>query len=183
MHIAGAHIDAFDFNKLLTLRKGKWRKNDRVDHAEDRRIRANSKRERQHDDRGESRLLREHTKCEANILPQAVHQVVAPRLRQVAVVSVKVSAGADDRRRSALNARAPIAATATYFSRMRSTLSHCDISERMTLSPTFKPDKISTVFTELRPSFTLTRSPSVSSGMTLKRLMVASVWPCTGRPR
>src|SRR5580698_4259871 len=69
-----------------------------------------------------------------------------------------------------------------YFSRMRSTLSHCDMSDRMTLSPTCKPDRISTVLTELRPSFTFTRSASLSSGITLNRLIVASVWPCTGRP-
>src|SRR5215475_9295771 len=66
-----------------------------------------------------------------------------------------------------------------YFNRIRSTLSHCDISERTTLSPTFKPSTISTVLTELRPSFTVVRIPSESSGVTLKRLIVLSDWPCT----
>src|ERR1700730_9498072 len=69
-----------------------------------------------------------------------------------------------------------------YFSRIRSTLSHCDMSDRMTLSPTCNPERISIVVTELRPNFTLTREASEPSSEILKRLIVLSCWPCTGRP-
>src|SRR5216683_6110545 len=64
-----------------------------------------------------------------------------------------------------------------YFRRIRSTLSHCDMSDRITLSPTCKPESTSMVVTEMRPSFTLTREASEPSGVILNRLMVLSAWP------
>src|SRR5262245_31515959 len=53
--------------------------------------------------------------------------------------------------------------------RTRGTLSHCDISEMMTLSPTARPFLISTVFTEVRPSSTVIRVASLPSSLTLNR--------------
>jgi hypothetical protein len=64
-----------------------------------------------------------------------------------------------------------------YFKRMRSKLSHADMSERITLSPTFNPETISMVFTELRPNFTLTRVASVPSSSSLKIPTVLSDCP------
>src|ERR1051325_11111612 len=55
-----------------------------------------------------------------------------------------------------------------YLNRTRSKLSHCDMSERITLSPGCKPCRTSTWFTELRPSFTFTRTASAPSSTNLK---------------
>src|SRR5271170_1135489 len=67
-----------------------------------------------------------------------------------------------------------------YLSLMRSKLSQADMSDRITLSPTFNPFAISMVLTELRPNFTLTRTAS-SSSTSLKIPTAASDWPFTGR--
>src|SRR5580658_10811731 len=69
-----------------------------------------------------------------------------------------------------------------YFSRMRSKASQADISDKITLSPTFSPSTISIVFTELRPSFTFTRVASELSSVSLKSPIVLSDCPCTGLP-
>src|SRR5580692_7146773 len=62
-----------------------------------------------------------------------------------------------------------------YFSRTRSKASQqVDMSDRMTVSPTLRPDSTSTVFTELRPSFTWTRVAPLPSGSTLNRPTVLS---------
>src|SRR5580698_7048644 len=62
-----------------------------------------------------------------------------------------------------------------YFSRTRSKASQqVDMSDRMTVSPTLRPDSTSTVFTELRPSFTWTRTAPLPSGSTLNRPTVLS---------
>ena len=54
-------------------------------------------------------------------------------------------------------------------SRTRSNASHADMSDRITLSPTFRPDRTSTVLTELRPSFTCTRVAPLPSGSHLEQ--------------
>src|SRR5580698_1032494 len=69
-----------------------------------------------------------------------------------------------------------------YFSRIRSKASQADISDKITLSPTFNPSKISIVLTELRPSFTFTRVASELSSVSLKSPIVLSDCPCTGLP-
>src|SRR5690242_18684995 len=66
--------------------------------------------------------------------------------------------------------------------RTRDTLSHCDMSEMITLSPTDRPCTTSMAFTDARPSFTLTRVASLPSGLTLKRPTVLSAEPYAGRP-
>jgi hypothetical protein len=43
------------------------------------------------------------------------------------------------------------------LSLIRSVVSHCELSERITRSPGFRPLTISIVFTELTPSFTWVR--------------------------
>lgn len=43
------------------------------------------------------------------------------------------------------------------LSLIRSVASHCELSERMTRSPGFRPSTISIVLTELTPSFTCVR--------------------------
>ena len=60
---------------------------------------------------------------------------------------------------------------------MRSKVSMEDMSERITLSPTLRPWRISTVLTEVLPSLTLTRTASEPSSTSLKRPMVESDWP------
>ena len=50
-----------------------------------------------------------------------------------------------------------------HFKRTRSCASHALMSERITLSPGLRPSRISTVFTELLPSLTLTRTASSPS--------------------
>src|SRR6185503_18925584 len=61
--------------------------------------------------------------------------------------------------------------------RTRDTLSHWDMSEMITLSPTAMPLSTSTVFTEARPSFTFTRVASLPSSLTLNRPTVLSAEP------
>src|SRR5574338_1607663 len=61
-----------------------------------------------------------------------------------------------------------------YCSRTFCTLSHCDMSDTMTLSFGCSPLTISMVLTELRPSFTFTRLAVLPSGSSLKSPTVLS---------
>ena len=65
---------------------------------------------------------------------------------------------------------------------MRSYWSYCDMSERITWSPTFRPSLISMVFTELRPNVTFTLLAYLPSGSSLKSVTVLFSCPNTGRP-
>src|SRR5579884_1337039 len=69
-----------------------------------------------------------------------------------------------------------------YSSRIRSKLSHRDISDRTTWSPSFSPCRISTVLTELRPSLTWVRTAFEPSGSSLNIPTVLCSWPKAGRP-
>src|SRR5256885_16195789 len=66
--------------------------------------------------------------------------------------------------------------------RTRDTLSHADMSEMITLSPTARPLSTSTVFTDARPSFTVTRVASLPSSLTLNRPTLLSAEPYAGLP-
>ena len=62
------------------------------------------------------------------------------------------------RLRYVLRARSSAGLRLPYFSLMRSYASYADMSDRITWSPTLRPDSTSMVLTELRPSLTCTRS-------------------------
>src|SRR6185295_20180913 len=61
-----------------------------------------------------------------------------------------------------------------HCSRTFATLSHCDMSDTMTLSFGCRPPTISIVLTELRPSFTFTRLAVLPSGSSLNNPTVLS---------
>src|SRR5690242_7329769 len=67
-------------------------------------------------------------------------------------------------------------------SRMRSTLSERDMSERITVSPSCNPSRIWIEFTDARPTFTGTRTAPLPSESSLKRLRVLFSCPNAGRP-
>src|SRR4029079_998955 len=69
-----------------------------------------------------------------------------------------------------------------YFSRTRSNASHPDMSDKITLSPAWRPATTSTVLTELLPSVTCTRLASAPVASTLKMPTVLCSCPNAGRP-
>ena len=56
------------------------------------------------------------------------------------------------------------------------------MSDKITLSPICSPFTISTVFTDVRPSCTWTRTAAAPSSTTLNKPTVLFASPCTGRP-
>src|SRR6266446_1353102 len=146
-----------------------------IEQGKDRRIRADAQRQGQNRNECKARVLPEHPQAVAHVLQERVHLCYPPP-----GAAFDFSAGAkigNPEFRSALEGR-----QYHYFKRTRSKASHADMSDRITLSPTFNPSKISTVFTELRPNFTLTRVASDPSSVTLKIPIVLFSCPCTGRP-
>jgi hypothetical protein len=63
----------FEQHELLGMIHRQFLEHDSVNEAEDRRVRANSQRQRQHSNRGESRLLRQHPEPVPRVLPERVH--------------------------------------------------------------------------------------------------------------
>src|SRR6266566_3750148 len=134
-----------------------------IEQGEDRRVCTDAQRERHNGNEAKTRIFREHS-----------------HLQSSAGTRRDFLAGTE-KRESSIPKRAR-RATHRYFRRIRSKLSQADMSERITLSPTFNPSRSSTVFTELRPNLTLTRTASDPSSMILKIPIVLFSCPCTGRP-
>src|SRR2546428_3371813 len=68
------------------------------------------------------------------------------------------------------------------FKRRRSNASHAEVSDRITWSPACRPSRISTVFTDERPSFTCTRTAPCPSSARRNRPTTLCSCPNAGRP-
>src|SRR6266849_5138336 len=134
-------------------------------------IRANPQRQREDRDQRKARVLGQHPQAVPHVLQKRVHLFNPPR----APAAISYRAQKSGPHASAAPSKG---SSYYYFNRTRSKLSQADMSERITLSPTFNPSKISIVFTELRPNFTLTRTASAPSSMILKIPIVLFSCPC-----
>src|SRR5215472_5601737 len=133
----------------------------RIYHAKQRRVRSDAQGQSDDGDDGERWVLRQHSHAVVQILPERVHQHLPAPVNRVIFKFCPDPSYEEEYLLS-------------YLRRIRSKASHCDISERITLSPTFKPSRISMVFTELRPNLTFTRTASAPSSTSLKSPMVLS---------
>src|SRR6266581_1333843 len=143
-----------------------------IEQGKDRRVRADAQRQRQNGNKRKAGILPKHPQAVAHVLQERVHLFFPP------ASPLRFPSGRRNRESlSTLEGQ-----QFYYFKRTRSKLSQADMSERITLSPTFNPSSTSIVFTELRPNLTLTRTASDPSSIILKIPIVLSACPCTGLP-
>jgi len=148
--------------RLLAPHRAGWRAGGH--NAKYSRIGPDPERKHEQRNRGEAWASCQHAQAVTHVLPERV-QVTSFARDPLLDVVTRMNSHHGPKIRPALFG---------YLSRIRSKLSTADISDRITLSPTCKPCRTSIVVTELRPSFTLTRTASAPSLTILNRPMVLS---------
>ena len=143
-------------------------------------VSALARRVQQPEQREQRRLAATRRPGDRHVLPVRdleVHARERVRLDLVGEKDLRDAVELDDR----MTVRAHVVAS-PHFNRTLSCASHALMSERITLSPGFKPSRISTVLTELFPRRTCTRTASSPSSPTPEEADQALSWPKAGRP-